>query len=314
MPLAAPVVVLHDGWLWGESLLLAGVLVPAQLLFRWTRDARNLAGRAALQMATFTALVFWLLPASVFAVRGGSFAALDVRGDLGASVQLQIALLPALLGLSAVQEFFERGRGTPFPYDPPHRLVTSGLFAYVRGPMQLSVALALPAWGWLLGSGWLVAAGGVALVFATGFAAWHEDTELELRFGRDWTEYRRAVSLWPRWRPWIPRPSRLYYGAGCGPCEELAGWVRRLGPSALEFVPAQQHPMRELERLTYTHPDGREEEGVAALARALEHVNLAWAMAGCLLRLPGFRHGVQLMVDASGGGRRAIPLTHEQIL
>ena len=58
---------------------------------------------------------------------------------------------PALLGLAAVQEFAVRGSGTPVPFDPPKRLVTTGPYAYVRNPMQLSAALVMLGWGAILG-------------------------------------------------------------------------------------------------------------------------------------------------------------------
>ena len=53
--------------------------------------------------------------------------------------------------------------------------------------------------------------------------------------------------------------------------------------------------------------DGSAFTGVAALARALEHLNLAWAWLGWTLRLPGFCQATQLLVDALGGEPRAIP-------
>ena len=45
---------------------------------------------------------------------------------------------------------------------------------------------------------------------------------------------------------------------------------------------------------------------MAALARALEHLHLGWALVGCLLRLPVINPGAQLLVDAVGGGPRLI--------
>ena len=48
-----------------------------------------------------------------------------------------------MLGLSAVQEFVTRGRGTPIPFDPPRHIVTTGVYAYVANPMQLSAVLFL---------------------------------------------------------------------------------------------------------------------------------------------------------------------------
>ncbi len=70
---------------------------------------------------------------------------------------------------------------------------------------------------------------------------------------------------------------------------------------------AEDHPSRDLYRLTYDPGTGdREEEGVAALARSLEHLHLGWAFVGWTIRLPLVRQFIQLVTDAVGGGPRRI--------
>lgn len=59
--------------------------------------------------------------------------------------------------------------------------------------------------------------------------------------------------------------------------------------------------------MTYVGYDGTRATGVAAFARALEHINLGWAMLGWLIRLPILNPLIQLIVDASGGGPRDVP-------
>ena len=80
-------------------------------------------------------------------------------------------------------------------------------------------------------------------------------------------------------------------------------------PLGLQIVPAEQHPQRDLWRITYASADGVEEEGVAAIARALEHMHLWWAISGMFLRLPLIRPFVQVIVDLSGGGPQHIART-----
>jgi len=48
------------------------------------------------------------------------------------------------------------------------------------------------------------------------------------------------------------------------------------------------------------------EQGIAAFARALERVDLAWALVGALICLPVLRSVLQLFADASGFGPRVV--------
>jgi hypothetical protein len=65
-------------------------------------------------------------------------------------------------------------------------------------------------------------------------------------------------------------------------------------------------------RITYDPGDGSGDEvGVAAIARALEHIHLGWACLGWFLRLPLVTPSLQLLADASGGGPRLIRRTSE---
>lgn len=311
MPLVAPVVVLGSSWLAGETVALLTAAIPAQMLARWTADDRNVEGRAALQAVAFSALVLWVLPAVIVEQGFASWQPLLDGWNAWGGIPLQLAMIPALLGLSAVQEFATRGGGTPLPFDPPKRLVTSGPYAYVANPMQLSLALVLVAFGALMHSGWIALGGVMALIYSVGLAETDERTDLEERFGESWHAYRRQVRAWRvRWRPYhasidvvAAAPARLYVAENCGKCSEVARWFSARGPVGLKIVAAESHPSGGLTRITYDPGDGgREEQGVAAVARALEHIHLGWAFAGWLTRLPGLRWVLQLLTDASGGG------------
>ncbi|HET7461822.1 MAG TPA: hypothetical protein VFJ82_11270 [Longimicrobium sp.] len=316
MPRLAPVLVLGDGWPWGEALLVGAGFLPAWLLGRWTAEDRRLPARAALQVAAFAALVLGVLPDAVeAAVRAGWTAGwMRFAPLVPLSVAAQVIAVPALLGIGAVHEFAVRGRGTPLPFDPPRRLVRSGPYAYVANPMQLAMALVLVLWGAMQGRPWMVALGLMSVVYSAGLAAWDEAGDLERRFGAVWAEYRQGVRAWrPRWRPWHPslgggaEPARLYVARGCDLCSELGAGVERLRPVGLEIVDAEDHPSRRLTRITYDPRDGgAEEEGVAAFARALEHVNLAFALLGMAMRLPCVRWVLQVVLDASGGAPREV--------
>ncbi len=206
MPTFASVLTLGPDWLVGEAVAVLLALVPAMSLLRWTLEGRFLFLRAGLQVVLFAALSLFVLPAVALSRPGGGWQSLGERLrhlDLTTGLLLGLALSSSALGLWAVVEFAARGQGTPFPYDPPKRLVTTGPYAVVANPMQVSMCLLIPVWGALLRS-WEVAAGGVlAVAFSAGLAAWREAVDLRERFGEDYSAYRSRV------RPWIPRFKRV---------------------------------------------------------------------------------------------------------
>ena len=311
MPAAAPVVKLGPWWIAGDIVAVLTALLPGVLLARWTANGERLVARAVLQMIAFTGLLLFVLPAIAIDGSGGAWRNPADRPLWQLGLIVQLLAVPALVGLTAVQEFVTRGGGTPVPFDPPRRIVTSSIYAYVRNPMQLAGVVLLTMWGAVLGNWWVSAAGLMAHVYSSGLAGWDEDADLVSRFGDDWIAYRRGVRRWlPRLRPWCSReaaPSRLFVAESCGMCSEVGQWFARHDARHLIIVPAERHPSRALSRITYEPADGGPAaSGVEAVARALEHIHLGWALVGSALRLPGLRQLAQLLVDASGGEPRAI--------
>ena len=108
----------------------------------------------------------------------------------------------------AALDFFAVGQGTLAPWNPPRRLVTTGLFAHSRNPMYLGVLAVLAGLAMASRSPLL----GVYLLSAA--VAFHlrvvrnEEPAAERSFPDAWAHYRRAV---PRWFPRLShraRPSR----------------------------------------------------------------------------------------------------------
>ena len=310
MPIAAPVIQLGPYWLVGEALgVLVGVL-PGQLLARWTAGDSHVRARAALQALAFSGLLLFVLPAIAIEGSGSPWINPSARPNWQLSLIVQLLAGVGLLGLTAVQEFAERGRGTPVPFDPPKTIVTTGIYSYVRNPMQLSAVLLLLILGAVLANWWVAASALVAHVYSAGLAGWDEDQDLRDRFGEDWMAYRRGVRAWvPGFRPWhLPAtsPAQLYVSEECAMCSEVGRWFQARGARHLDIVPAEHHATP-LTRIAYESEDGKyRASGIVAISRALEHIHLGWALIGFACRLPIVASFVQLLADASGAQPRRI--------
>ena len=93
-------------------------------------------------------------------------------------------------------DFVRFGRGTPAPMDAPRRLVTRGLYRYVRNPMYLAVLAAIAGWSVLFGS-IAVAIYGVAIfAFLSASLRFYEEPRLVRQFGDEYVDYRDRVGRW----------------------------------------------------------------------------------------------------------------------
>ncbi|GAA1020063.1 hypothetical protein Aple_037670 [Acrocarpospora pleiomorpha] len=297
MPQAGPVVTVHATWLYGETVAILVALVPGLLLARWTVAGTRLRVRVAAQVLLAGAVMLGLPLAITGAWSQPAWAI---------SLLVQVLAPPCLLGVAAVREFAVAGSGTPLPFDPPERLVTSGPYAYVRNPMQASIVvsyliLAVVDVRFLAGAA-------TAFAYGAGLAAWHEGNQLRARFGRSHDGVRAWV---PGLRPYPGMPSAVVYLAEtCGECGALARWLVRRKPVALRVAAAEGHPGR-LRRMRYERGDGLVADGVAAFANAVQHVHLGWACAGWFLLLPGVGWFAQVAADAFGAGPRDLPVREE---
>jgi protein-S-isoprenylcysteine O-methyltransferase Ste14 len=134
----------------------------------------------------------------------------------GGALQPQWRVLPVVLMLiggaamlRCVWDFVTTGEGTPAPFDPPKKLVITGLYRWVRNPMYLGMIL------FLLGEALLLPQIRTKLIFVligawfvvNGFLLLVEEPRLRERFGDDYALYCRNVNRWlPRARPWTNTP------------------------------------------------------------------------------------------------------------
>lgn len=303
-----PLVTLAPTWWWGEAVCAAVCLLPSVMLGYATAHERFLRFRVLAQVTLFTAILGFLVPTATFAGTGSSWStAIERVGGTADILLIQLAALIALVGLRAVRDFEQHG-GTPFPWDPPSRLVTTGPYGFVANPMQISAVLLLVIGAAITEQPALALVAAAAAAFSAGIAAWNERTQLRSRFGDDWIAYRRNVrDWWPRLYPAALRsPAVLHTARTCAPCSEVNRWFSARNPVALTLDPAEGHP-EELRRARYRNScTGRTEEGTRAVGAALEHLSLPWALVGWTMRAPVIAWLVQLVVDAFGGGPRTL--------
>ncbi len=307
---------LFQYWLLGEVAALILVLAPAYNLARWTLDNTHLNLRAAMQVTLSGMLFLFMLPEIAFALQPAPHAGSVWQPLLALPHPLlilaaQIIAMAALPGINAVQEFAKRGSGTPIPYDPPQRLVTSGIYRYCANPMQLSCSVVMFLWALILRNPWLIGAAAISTIYSAGIAHWDEGRDLALRFGPAWQQYRSAVPAWRlRWHPFVAaqQPARLYISATCGQCSVLRQWIEAQHPLGLQLIDAETLPQGSIRRLRYDPADETPpEEGLLAFARTLEHINLFRTWCAMILRLPILHQLIQAALDLSGFGPMTIP-------
>ncbi|MBI4009886.1 MAG: isoprenylcysteine carboxylmethyltransferase family protein [Candidatus Aenigmarchaeota archaeon] len=89
--------------------------------------------------------------------------------------------------------FFRIGKGTPSPFIPTQKLVTSGPFAHSRNPMVLGVIIYVAGLGVIFNSLSFI---GIGLVIPLSYLAYIklvEEKELEARFGKEYIQYKKRV-------------------------------------------------------------------------------------------------------------------------
>jgi len=299
MPLMSGVVFLGPNWLVGEAVALALIAWPSLLVTNWTARDRHLRERTLLQLTMFTCMLFWVIPIVAVSAAGADLQ-LDVPYVAYGAVLFGIGFA-ALPGAIAVHEFYCHG-GTPWPWESTAKPVRSGPYRFVRAPMQVSAFLVLVTVAFLYREPAIAVAAVASGLYAALFC-WLEDGDLEERFGADLMD---LVDSQRRWLPsWEPSPlgqsAVVWIDFDCRLCSPIAGFLEDRSPVGLRVRDAADHP-ETLTRLRYERTDGTEFRGTAAVGASLEHLNLAWAMVGWILRLPGTQWLWQLIGDAVGFG------------
>ena len=144
--------------------------------------------RAIAAFIALPGLVAFAIPISI-----GTSTHHPMRYGLLAAIPLCFG---TLLLLWCVREFYNAGRGTLAPWDPPRHLVTTGPYRVSRNPMYVGVVTILAGWCVLWDSRTLII---YSALFAIGFhlrVLMFEEPWAARQFGAEWQAYRARVSRW----------------------------------------------------------------------------------------------------------------------
>ena len=136
--------------------------------------------------------------------------------SLNIIVSVPIIVIGLFLMIWSVVQFV-RVEGTPVPFNPPPKLVTTGLYARVRNPMLTGVFVLL------FGLGVLFRSISLVFIFTPLFIllnVWElkavEELELEKRLGKDYVEYKERVPMFiPRLMVRIKKSIKRDDETGC---------------------------------------------------------------------------------------------------
>lgn len=195
MPMLDPVLVLHDDWWIGEAALLAVALVPGLLALWWTDRRTCLPGRVLLQGGAFGLLLLGVIPC--VADNGSDWLKVGLLQPWWLSgIMGGLTVGFGALGIAGAREFVVAGRGTPLPFDPPDRLVTTGAYRWVANPMQVAMVGLCLVWSVWFEMPWMLGMAVLGVVYSEGLARWSEREDHLERFGEEWEAYRRRVRRW----------------------------------------------------------------------------------------------------------------------
>ena len=143
---------------------------------------------------TVTGLIpYWLIPS-----RGtGGLTNYQALRYLG----LPLIVVGATGLLCCIWEFFNTGKGTLAPIDPPKVLVVRGLYRYVRNPIYVAVVTTLIGEAIFFVSLPVLIEAGVFIIMAHLFVMLYEEPALRRQFGESYERYSQIVGRWiPRYR------------------------------------------------------------------------------------------------------------------
>lgn len=273
---------LQSNWWIGEIALVLLVFTPGYIWAYSSFHKTRTWLRALLQVGVMIMVFVFGLPFLL-----SSYSLIDGLHFSMGSLLFQFFVIIALPALMAVVDLVQKGKGTPFPYDKTENLVITGVYAYIRNPIQWSFTLIFIPMAIYHSSWYLLIGSIISLAYSIAVADFHEYSDMEKRFENQWTTYISSVPKWYfLWRPYKIAKGTIYFDSGCNHCSRLAAWFSIKDLQQLTIKKANEYKEDTLKKVTYVDHLGTSYSGIAALANALEHINLMYATIGWFIRFP----------------------------
>ena len=283
---------LSDNWLLGEFITLLLVFLPAYLWSYCFINNTKTAFRASMQVLTVIITVGGILPLLMSEYNLIDFSELNLN-----VITLQFLVIVSLPGLQATYLLVKYGKGTPFPYDKTKVIVTHGVYAYIKNPIQWSFTFAFIPLAIIFSSPWLLIGSVVSFLYCISIANNQEGKDMEERFRGNWTNYNKTVpAFFFSFKPYAKTESTIYFKKDCGYCQDLKKWYINRKPLGINFKDALPEHLK----VTYINCNGKVYAGYKAVLKMMEHTNLFWASLSWILQLPGLYHLVNGIVESLG--------------
>lgn len=288
------IITLNKNWLLGELLLIIFVLIPSYFWAYCSFNNKHIGLRATFQVTVMTLIFLIALPFIM-----ANFGLINSFQVYYSPLIAQLLIIIVLPSLIAVNDLVKKGKGTPFPFDPTKNLVRTGVYAYIRNPIQWSFTFMFIPLAVYFQSYYLLIGVFISFIYTIGVSNPQEFDDMEVRFKYKWKNYKLIVPNWTfLWTPKNIPQGTIYFDYNCNQCSKVQKWFLNSKAINLVIKDAKDFPKNSILQATYIDENGIEFKSISAIACSLEHINLAYASLGWFIRLPIINFLLQSIIDS----------------
>lgn len=293
------ILILGKYWILGEIVLIGSVFAHAYFWAYCNYEKKYHFIRALYQVIIMAILLLVVIPYLLI-----FYGIIEFNFALN-PFAIQLFLIFAFPGLVAVVDLIQKGEGTPFPYDPTKKLVRNGIYAYIRNPIQWSFLMIFIPLSMHFSSYEILFGIIITITYIIGVSNFQEFTDMEKRFGEEWTLYKSVIPSWRfLWKPNSIPQGIIYFDEHCEECNQFMSWFKKRNSINLEIQTIDLYPDKDIRQVTYIDYQGKKYRSISAVAHALEHINLLYASLGWFMRFPVIKFLLQTIINAMGFEKR----------